>query len=74
MPVNKSVFNNSRWYLATEPHKPGQKHLFVSKDPTTLEDSRRLGAFCITCDLGDVLWSSRYLYGNCTHFNAVVSN
>ncbi|XP_050306548.1 dipeptidyl aminopeptidase-like protein 6 isoform X1 [Anthonomus grandis grandis] len=60
------------WYLATEQHKPGQKHLYVSQDPTT-NDPRRLESSCITCDLGDVLWSSRFLYGNCTHFNALVS-
>ena len=28
---------------------------------------------CITCDLGEVLWSSRYYYSNCSYFNAYVS-
>lgn len=28
---------------------------------------------CVTCDLSEVLWSSRYYYSNCTHFNAYVS-
>lgn len=28
---------------------------------------------CITCDLTDVLWSSRFYYVNCTHFDAFVS-
>lgn len=28
---------------------------------------------CITCDLGDVLWSSRYYYINCSYFDAFVS-
>lgn len=68
----ESVFIYCRWYLATEPHKAGQKHLYVSQDPTT-DDPRRIESYCITCELGDVLWSSRFLYGNCTHFNAIVS-
>lgn len=25
---------------------------------------------CITCDLGEMLWSSRYYYINCSYFNA----
>ncbi|XP_045472394.1 dipeptidyl peptidase 4 isoform X3 [Harmonia axyridis] len=65
-------FANLIYYLATEENKPGQRHLFVVRDPTT-DDPRRLESQCITCDLSDVLWSSRYLYGNCTHFNALVS-
>ncbi|XP_030761357.1 inactive dipeptidyl peptidase 10 isoform X2 [Sitophilus oryzae] len=60
------------WYLATEQHKTGQKHLYVSQDPTN-DDPRRLESHCITCNLEDVLWSSRYLYGNCTHFDAQIS-
>lgn len=28
---------------------------------------------CVTCDLGDVLWSSRYYYINCSHFDAHVN-
>lgn len=28
---------------------------------------------CVTCDLGDVLWSSRFYYINCSHFDAFVS-
>lgn len=66
------TFNNLIYYLATEEHRPGQRHLFVIRDPST-DDPRRLESHCITCDLGDVLWSSRYLYGNCTHFNAIIS-
>jgi hypothetical protein len=62
-----------RYYLATEEHKAGQRHLYVVRDPST-EDPRRLESHCITCEIGDVLWSSRYLYGNCTHFNALVSS
>lgn len=27
---------------------------------------------CITCD-GEVLWSSRYYYDNCSHFGAYVA-
>nr|XP_023020216.1 inactive dipeptidyl peptidase 10 isoform X2 [Leptinotarsa decemlineata] len=60
------------YYLATEENKPGQRHLYVVRDPST-DDPRRVESSCITCDLGDVLWSSRYLYGNCTHFSAQVS-
>ena len=61
-----------RYYLATEEHKAGQRHLYVVRDPST-EDPRRLESSCITCEIGKFLWSSRYLYGNCTHFNALVS-
>lgn len=28
---------------------------------------------CITCDLGEVLWSSRYYYINCSHFDAFIT-
>ncbi|XP_023309950.1 dipeptidyl peptidase 4 isoform X2 [Anoplophora glabripennis] len=59
------------YYLATEENKPGERHLYVVRDPST-DDPRRLESHCITCDLGDVLWSSRFLYGNCTHFSAQV--
>ncbi|XP_008194405.1 inactive dipeptidyl peptidase 10 isoform X2 [Tribolium castaneum] len=60
------------YYLATEERKAGQRHLYVVRDPST-DDPRRLESHCITCEIGDVLWSSRYLYGNCTHFNALIS-
>ncbi|CAH0556834.1 unnamed protein product [Brassicogethes aeneus] len=60
------------YYLSTEDQKPGQKHLYVVRDPST-DDARRLESHCITCDLGDFLWSSRYLYGNCTHYSALIS-
>ncbi|XP_050518361.1 inactive dipeptidyl peptidase 10 isoform X2 [Diabrotica virgifera virgifera] len=60
------------YYLATEENRPGQRHLYVVRDPST-DDPRRLESHCITCDLGDVLWSSRFLYRNCTHFSAQVS-
>lgn len=33
----------------------------------------RTEPLCVTCDLGDVLWSSRYYYINCSHFDAFVS-
>ncbi|XP_044752432.1 dipeptidyl peptidase 4 isoform X2 [Coccinella septempunctata] len=66
------TYDNLIYYLATDENKPGQRHLFVVRDPST-DDPRRLESHCITCDLSDVLWSSRYLYGNCTHFNALVS-
>lgn len=60
-----------RYYLATQEQKPGQRHLYVVQ--TATDDPRRLEPQCITCDLGGVLWSSRYYYSNCTHFNALVS-
>ncbi|XP_019867490.1 inactive dipeptidyl peptidase 10 isoform X2 [Aethina tumida] len=60
------------YYLSSEDGKPGQRHLFVVQDPST-DDARRLESHCITCDLTEFLWSSRYLYGNCTHFNALIS-
>lgn len=28
---------------------------------------------CITCDLGEALWSSRYYYLNCSHFDAFIT-
>lgn len=28
---------------------------------------------CITCDLGEALWSSRYYYSNCSHFDAFLA-
>lgn len=62
----------SRYYLATQEHKSSQRHLYVVRDPST-DDPRRLEPQCITCDLGDVLWSSRYYYSNCTHFSAMVT-
>lgn len=62
-----------RYYLATQEHKPGQRHLYVVKDPTT-DDPKYLEPQCITCDLGKVLWGSRYFYSNCTHFHALVSD
>ncbi|KAK0093108.1 hypothetical protein PV326_014278 [Microctonus aethiopoides] len=61
------------YYLGTRERKPGQKHLYVVRDPAT-DDPRRLEPLCITCDLGDVLWSSRFYYTNCTHFGASVSS
>lgn len=33
----------------------------------------RAEPLCVTCDLGDVLWTSRYYYINCSHFDAFVS-
>jgi hypothetical protein len=28
---------------------------------------------CITCDLGGILWNSRYYYSNCSFFDAYVN-
>ncbi|XP_017769373.1 PREDICTED: inactive dipeptidyl peptidase 10, partial [Nicrophorus vespilloides] len=64
--------NHLIYYLASQEHKPGQRHLYVVRDPST-DDPRRVEPQCITCDLGEVLWSSRYYYSNCTHFNALIS-
>ncbi|XP_043287837.1 inactive dipeptidyl peptidase 10 isoform X2 [Venturia canescens] len=60
------------YYLGTRERRPGQRHLYVVRDPTA-DDPRRLEPLCVTCDLGDVLWSSRFYYTNCTHFGASVS-
>ncbi|XP_063236972.1 inactive dipeptidyl peptidase 10 [Bacillus rossius redtenbacheri] len=64
--------NHLVYYLGTHDSKTGQRHLYVVRDPHT-DDPRRLEPQCVTCDLGDVLWSSRYWYANCTHFSASVS-
>ena len=60
------------YYLGTHDTKPGQRHLYVVKDPGA-DDPKRLEPQCITCDLSEVLYASRNQYGNCTHFNAAVS-
>ncbi|CAO1378587.1 unnamed protein product [Diamesa serratosioi] len=64
--------NHLVYYLGTQDKKPGQQHLYIVKDPIN-EDPRRTEPQCITCDLGDVLWSSRYYYSNCSHFEAYVA-
>ncbi|XP_012223647.1 A-type potassium channel modulatory protein DPP6 isoform X1 [Linepithema humile] len=60
------------YYLATREKRPGQRHLYVVRDPAA-EDPRHFEPLCVTCDLGEVLWSSRFYYTNCTHFGASVS-
>ncbi|XP_033209762.1 inactive dipeptidyl peptidase 10 isoform X2 [Belonocnema kinseyi] len=60
------------YYLGSRERKPGQKHLYVVRDPTA-DDHRNFEPLCITCDLGEVLWSSRFYYINCTHFGASVN-
>ncbi|XP_024889600.1 dipeptidyl aminopeptidase-like protein 6 isoform X1 [Temnothorax curvispinosus] len=60
------------YYLGTREKKPGQRHLYVVRDPAA-DDPRHFEPLCVTCDLGDVLWSSRFYYTNCTHFGASVS-
>lgn len=60
------------YYLGTRENKPGQKHLYVVRDPKA-DDSRHSEPLCITCDLGEALWSSRLYYTNCTHFSASVN-
>lgn len=61
-----------RYYLGTHEARPGQKHLYVVKDAGA-DDARRLEPQCITCDLSETLWASRYHYGNCSHFSATIS-
>ncbi|XP_036148283.1 inactive dipeptidyl peptidase 10 isoform X2 [Monomorium pharaonis] len=60
------------YYLGTREKKPGQRHLYVVRDPAA-DDPRHFEPLCVTCDLGDVLWNSRFYYTNCTHFGASVS-
>ncbi|KAH0946792.1 hypothetical protein HN011_002559 [Eciton burchellii] len=60
------------YYLGTRERRPGQRHLYVVRD-LTVEDPRRFEPSCVTCDLGEFLWSSRFYYTNCTHFGASVS-
>ncbi|XP_011055618.1 PREDICTED: inactive dipeptidyl peptidase 10 isoform X1 [Acromyrmex echinatior] len=60
------------YYLGTREKRPGQRHLYVVRDPAA-DDPRHFEPLCVTCDLGDVLWSSRFYYTNCTHFGASVS-
>lgn len=65
--------NHLVYYLGTHGKKPGQQHLYVVKDPVS-DDLRRAEPTCITCDLSDVLWGSRYYYSNCSFFEAFVSS
>ncbi|XP_011168172.2 inactive dipeptidyl peptidase 10 isoform X2 [Solenopsis invicta] len=60
------------YYLGTKENKPGQKHLYVVRDPAA-DDPRHFEPLCVTCDLGDVVWNNRHFYENCTHFGASVS-
>lgn len=46
------------YYLGTRERRPGQRHLYVVRDPTA-DDPRHFEPLCVTCDLGEVLWSSR---------------
>lgn len=58
--------------MGTHETKPGQRHLYVVKDPAA-DDPRRLQPMCITCDLGEHLWASRHHYTNCSHFRVSIS-
>lgn len=51
------------WQTTTHPH---------TISPFSLS-RHRTEPRCITCDLTEVLWSSRYYYANCTHFDVHVS-
>ncbi|XP_055593286.1 dipeptidyl peptidase 4 [Uranotaenia lowii] len=66
------TYNHLVYYLGTHDKRPGQQHLYIVKDPV-YDELKRSEPTCITCDLSEVLWSSRYYYSNCTHFNAYVS-
>uniref|UniRef100_A0A1A9V2A1 Peptidase S9 prolyl oligopeptidase catalytic domain-containing protein n=1 Tax=Glossina austeni TaxID=7395 RepID=A0A1A9V2A1_GLOAU len=63
--------NHLVYYLGTKDKKPGQRHLYTVRDPVN-EDNRKTEPTCITCDLGEALWSSRYYYVNCSHFDAFI--
>ncbi|OXU23436.1 hypothetical protein TSAR_008581 [Trichomalopsis sarcophagae] len=60
------------YYLATRERSPGQKHLYVVKDPIA-DDPRRLEPLCVTCDIADTQLNNRFYYTNCTHFGASVN-
>lgn len=64
-------YNHIVYYLGANEKKPGQQHLYFVKDPMS-EDVKREPT-CVTCDLSDVLWSSRYYYSNCTYFDAYMN-
>ncbi|XP_070069464.1 dipeptidyl peptidase 4 isoform X3 [Drosophila takahashii] len=66
------TMNHKVYFLATQDKKPGQRHLYSVKDPIH-DDTRKIEPQCITCDLGDDLWSSRYYYTNCSHFEAFIT-
>ncbi|XP_022230750.2 dipeptidyl aminopeptidase-like protein 6 isoform X1 [Drosophila obscura] len=66
------TINHIVYYLATQDKKPGQRHLYTVKDPIH-DDTRKTEPQCITCDLGEALWSSRYYYINCSHFDAFIT-
>ncbi|XP_023299933.1 prolyl endopeptidase FAP isoform X2 [Lucilia cuprina] len=63
--------NHLVYYLGTKDKKPGQRHLYTVRDPVN-DDNRKTEPTCITCDLGEALWSSRYYYLNCSHFDAFI--
>ncbi|XP_005178045.2 prolyl endopeptidase FAP [Musca domestica] len=64
--------NHLVYYLGTKDKKPGQRHLYTVRDPVN-DDNRKMEPNCITCDLGEALWSSRYYYSNCSHFDAFLA-
>ncbi|XP_033154099.1 dipeptidyl peptidase 4 isoform X2 [Drosophila simulans] len=66
------TINHKVYFMATQDKKPGQRHLYSVQDPIH-DDIRKVEPQCITCDLGDDLWSSRYYYTNCTHFEAFIT-
>ncbi|KAL1123723.1 hypothetical protein AAG570_001496 [Ranatra chinensis] len=51
--------------------RPGQKHMYVVKDPAT-DEPLRTQPECITCDLNHYLKHSAHLYTNCTYFSAFI--
>ncbi|XP_014238564.1 inactive dipeptidyl peptidase 10 isoform X1 [Trichogramma pretiosum] len=57
------------YYSATRERSPGQRHLYVVKDPIA-DDPRRVEPLCVTCDIADLQWNGRHYYTNCSHFGA----
>lgn len=54
--------------------RPGQKHLYVVKDPVT-DDPKRLSPVCVTCELDQFvgIQNRELYYANCTRFGASVN-
>ncbi|XP_039280543.1 inactive dipeptidyl peptidase 10 isoform X2 [Nilaparvata lugens] len=64
--------NHLVYYLGTHESKPGQRHLYVVRDPAT-DEPLHVEPECLTCNIHRYLWSSKNTYTNCSHFNAFVN-
>uniref|UniRef100_A0A1B6C3H0 Peptidase S9 prolyl oligopeptidase catalytic domain-containing protein n=1 Tax=Clastoptera arizonana TaxID=38151 RepID=A0A1B6C3H0_9HEMI len=62
--------NHNVYFLGTSESKPGQRHLYVVRDPATDDPIRSLEPQCLTCDLRIFLRSSQDHYRNCSYFSA----